>query len=127
MSDYSAFTIPLTKAQEWTKNWQKKHANLPKAFTLPIEDLLGCLTEMGVVTTDSDGNVTIKYAEDEKVRTYLGIAEDGGEKLVMVGTKKEDGTYTDIIHSEKDDVSSGIFDSSEPCPPNCDPKSPLNP
>ena len=49
MKDFSAFTIPLKEAQEWTKQWQSSYSKLPKAFTLPVEDLLGCLTEMGLL------------------------------------------------------------------------------
>jgi hypothetical protein len=44
----------------------------------------------------------------------------------MVGTKNEDGTYVDIVRDEKTPGNSGIYDYSEPCPPKCDPKSPLN-
>lgn len=126
MKDFSAFTIPLKEAQEWTKQWQSSYSKLPKAFTLPVEDLLGCLTEMGIINTDSDGNVTIKYNEGDKVRTYLGEDKDWNKKLIMVGTKNEEGTYVDIIRDAKAPGNSGIYDYSEPCPPKCDPKSPLN-
>ena len=40
--------------------------------------------------------------------------------------KNEDGTYVDIVRDEKTPGNSGIYDYSEPCPPKCDPKSPLN-
>ena len=124
------FTIPLSQAKEWTANWRKNNPNLSKAFLLPVEDLIGCLMEMGIITTDSKGNTTIKFKEEDKVRTYLGIDKDGEEKLIMVGTKNEGGTYTDIIREEtaveKSGGNSGIYNYSKPCPPECDPKSPLN-
>lgn len=132
MKDFSAFTISLTQAKEWTEKWRKQNPGQSKGFVLPIEDLLGCLVEMGILKLDSSGNGTVTYKEKQKVRTYLGIDEKGEEKLIMVGTKNEDGTYADIINDDSTSKKyapgdSGIYDLSEPCPPNCDPKSPLNP
>lgn len=131
MKDFSAFTISLEQAKEWTEKWRKQNPHQSKGFLMPIEDLLGCLIEMGIIKVDSDGNGTVTYKEYEKVRTYLGINSKGEEKLMMVGTKKEDGTYTDIIKDdsntkEKAPGDSGIYNYTEPCPPECDPKSPLN-
>lgn len=130
MKDFSAFTISVAQAKEWTEKWHKQNPKQSKGFLMPIEDLLGCLIEMGIIKVDSDGNGTVTYKENEKVRTYLGIDTKGEEKLIMVGTKNEDGTYIDIIgdetKAEKGPGVSGIFDFSEPCPTNCDPNSALN-
>ena len=131
MKDFSAFTISLEQAKEWTGKWRKQNPKQSKGFLMPIEDLLGCLIEMGIIKVDSDGNGTVTYKENEKVRTYLGVDTKGEEKLMMVGTKNDDGTYVDIIRDEtkeeKAPGDSGIYDLSEPCPPNCDPNSPINP
>ena len=129
MKDFSKFTIPVQTASEWTKKWKNKNPKNSKAFLLPIEDLLGCLVEMGIAKLDEHGNGTITYKENEKVRTYLGIDDNGEEKLLMVGTKNEGEIYTDIINedSEKEVSNSGIFDFTDPCPTDCDPNSPLNP
>lgn len=126
MKDYSLFTIPVEQAEEWTSKWQTENPKKTKAFLLPVEDLLGSLTEMGIIKTDVNGVVTIDSGKNEMVRTYLGIADDSEEKLLMVGTKNENGTYTDIINTEKEGNNSGIYNASQPCPPNCDTKSPLN-
>lgn len=125
MKDFNTFTIPLDQAAELTKQWQRNYPKLSKAFLLPVEDLLGCLTEMGVLKIDTDGTATINVGKNEKVRTYLGIDEKNEQKLLLVGTKNEDGIYRDLITESKDGGSSGIYDFSEPCPSKCDDTSPL--
>ena len=124
MKDFSSFTIPVEQAKEWTANWRKANPELSKAFLIPVEDLLGCLSEMGVIQTDAKGNTTINVQEGEMVRTYRGIDNDGTENLMMVGTKKEGDVYADIIN--EGDGNSGVYDFTSCCPPDCDPKSPLN-
>ena len=125
MEDFNNFTIPLKEAKEWTTQWQRNNPNLSKAFLLPVENLLGCLQEMGVLKIDSDGKATITLGKDQKVRTYIGLDEKKTQKLIMVGTKNENGVYKDLI-SENEDNNSGIYDFSRPCPYDCDLSSPLN-
>jgi len=112
-------SIPLKTAQKWAKRWRKlegeynKHHRL-NAFLIPKIDLQEVLKE-GV----------------DAVRAYIGVDDEGVEKLMIVGTKfdSETGIYVDLIAN---DVSAAnheggsIYDFTSPCPPNGDPNSPLN-
>jgi hypothetical protein len=110
--------IPLKTAQKWAKRWSKREGNYNKhhhlnAFLIPKVDLLEVLTE-GV----------------DAVRAYIGVDDEGVEKLMIVGTKynPETGIYIDMITvgvgnaaATKDD----IYDFTSPCPSVCDPQSPM--
>lgn len=135
--------ISLEQAIEWTGMWRDKESEYNKynecnAFLIPISDLKALLAEM-------EG-----AEEDAYVRGYLGVEQKPSftnepnfeEKMIFVGTKKcvdEDGkvTYVDLIdgydpvcESEPEAFSNGggggLWDFTDPCPPNCDPNSPLN-
>lgn len=133
-------TTPLTRtleeAERWSKAWQTKHPRISKAFRIPADDLLACFNEMGVqFTTDSNGKIQISPETYEPcVRAYLAIDDQGGEKLLIVGTTTDDGTsYRDIVKDEAKLIAagdpspngSGVYDFTTPCPDDCDPKSPL--
>ncbi|WP_299439123.1 hypothetical protein [uncultured Aquimarina sp.] len=139
-------TIPCEEASEWTAAWRKKHPNACNAFLVPVVDLIEVLNEMGVlsdkVAAKAQGEACIKGL---KIRAYGAVGSDSPEKkpeekLLVVGTKynRKTKVYQDIINEEIDAgdvklnsfgepvVSSGIYDFTEPCPPSCDPNSPLN-
>jgi len=123
-------SISLKTAIKWTTEWRSEESDYNKynkcnAFLIPAEDLAAVLKEI-------KHNPGVK-----KVRAYLGVDhETHEEKLILVGTQEEkqkDGSviYRDIINNATDSTSladgdSGIWDFSKPCPPECDPNSPLN-
>ena len=110
--------IPLKTAQKWAKRWSKQEGNYNKhhklhAFLIPKIDLLEVLRE-----------------DVDAVRAYIGINDEGVEKLMIVGTKYDPATkiYVDMINVgvgnapvQQDD----IYDFTSPCPPDCDPSSPM--
>ena len=111
--------ISLNEAQRWAKRWSKKEGDYNKhhnlnAFLIPKVDLLEVLKE-GV----------------DAVRAYIGVDDNGVEKLMIVGTKLDPktGIYVDMITVGIGNVEGeqdNIYDFTEPCPPAGDPKSPLN-
>jgi hypothetical protein len=110
--------IPLKTAQKWAKRWSKREGNYNKhhhlnAFLIPKVDLLEVLTE-GV----------------DAVRAYIGVDDEGVEKLMIVGTKydSETGIYVDMITVGVGDTAitkEDIYDFTSPCPSVCDPQSPM--
>ena len=111
-------SIPLKTAQKWSKRWFKQEEDYNKhhelhAFLIPKIDLLEVLRE-----------------DVDAVRAYIGINDKSVEKLMIVGTKYDPGTkiYVDMITvgvgnatAQQDD----IYDFTSPCPPDCDPSSPI--
>ncbi len=137
--------IPLETAIEWTAMWRDKESEYNKyhecnAFLIPLSDLQDLVKEMG------------NQGPDAKVRGYLGVEQVPSldpdkpafqEKLILVGTKKcVDGDtviYQDLIdgynpacppgaktEDGNGEGGGGIWDFTNPCPPDCDPESPLN-
>ncbi|TDE45818.1 hypothetical protein E0I26_03785 [Flavobacterium rhamnosiphilum] len=112
-------TILLKDAQKWAKRWTKKEGNYNKhhelhAFLIPKIDLLEVLRE-----------------DVDAVRAYIGIDDNGVEKLMIVGTKYDPATniYVDMITVGDGNVAAvadDIYDFTRPCPTTCDPNSPLN-
>ncbi|WP_299679929.1 hypothetical protein [uncultured Dokdonia sp.] len=107
--------IKLSDAENWTLKWQNetKGQNHCNAFLVPVQDLLGALSEMGILSIDGTGNIKGHYTDtqEEKIRTYMAIDETiittidktyppgetrdealkdagWGEKLLVVGTVK---------------------------------------
>lgn len=132
------YQIPVAKAAEWTALWREKCPNNCKAFLLPVEDLIGVLKEMNILQEQEVGIYKINEGENQYARAYMGIDKEttvgGGEKVILVGTKKEPFSkekfiYRDIINGSvedgDDDNGTGVFDFSRPCPNYCDPESPL--
>jgi len=108
-------------------------------------DLIDALEEMNVLVKDHKGRYSLKNVKDAGVRAYMAIDPEekagGGEKLLIVGTRIDcNGIHRDIIEGEKPSGckegeieahvaaldGSGVYDFTEPCPNNCDIKSPLN-
>ena len=98
----SDFTITLDEAQKWATSWRTTPPkDLAKGHWIPGEALTELLATEGVVN----------------VRAYMGVDETGTQKLMFVGV---DADGKDLI-----DDSHLIYDSTQPCPKNCDPTSPL--
>lgn len=98
----SDFTITLDEAKEWASSWRTTPPkDLAKGHWIPGEALSELLATEGVVN----------------VRAYMGVDETGTQKLMFVGV---DANGKDMI-----DDNNLIYDTTKPCPPNCDPTSPL--
>lgn len=114
-------TITLEEAKRWAAKWRQlegdynKHHEL-KAFLIPKIDILEVLAE-----------------DIDAARAYIGIDDDGIERLMIVGTRYDPktDTYVDMITgtSSKSDVTvqieGDIYDFTKPCPSTCDIDSPL--
>jgi len=107
-------TINLQTAQTWAKKWRKVEGNYNEhhevhAFLIPKEDIIQLL-EQGV----------------DAVRAYIGVDENNVEKLMIVGTLYNAATdiYKDMLPNQTPEGN--IYDFVSPCPPCCDPTSPLN-
>jgi hypothetical protein len=123
-------TISLKKAQKWAKRWVKKEGNYNKhhklnAFLIPAIDLKELLEEGGTHVRAYIGVQKIKSEKKGDKPTYV-------EKLMFVGTKLDPvtGVYLDMISLGNEDINAAaaaddIYDFTEPCPPACDPSSPL--
>jgi hypothetical protein len=118
--------ITLLKAQGWVANWKKTNGeDLGKkkvdSFLIPKVNLEKVLAQ-GI----------------DAARAYIGINNEGLQTLMIVGTRKENGIYVDMLpgygpkatNEGKDggDVGGGeIYDFTEPSPPGTgDPASPMN-
>ncbi len=136
----STKTRPIGDAKKWAYNWQSANPNKCKAFLMPAEDLIGALTEMGVI--NASGQVDATKVADAGVRAYMAIDETDtsksngyGEKLLIVGTYVDcNNVHRDIIEEELPSgckttmptpTGSGVFDFTYPCPSTCDDYSPL--
>ncbi len=137
----STKTISIDNAKAWAYNWQSANTKHCKAFLIPAEDLIGALTESGII--DASGTVVNNKVDAGAVRAYMAIDPSNGtdvsngygEKLLIVGTVKDRADiYRDIIIDEKQDgtdendnqrIGTGIFDFTTPCPSTCDENSPL--
>jgi hypothetical protein len=129
--------VDINDAKAWTQKWQDENPKHAKAFLIPINDLLGCMTEMGLtITKDANGNY-ISSNPIAHLRAYMGIdinelANGHGEKLVIVGTVKNGTTISDIVQEGVYPSGGGVkingsgaYDFTSPCPNLCDDKSPL--
>jgi len=141
------YEIPVDTAAKWTSVWRIACPDRCKAFLIPIEDLIGVLTEMQVLIPDGtskDGKAIFKYDEgtNRAVRAYMAIEPRNlqgkpEEKLLIVGTQKVgegiDVIYKDILNGRVDGdlilgdgKDSGVYDFTNPCPNACDDDSDLN-
>ncbi|WP_299219008.1 hypothetical protein [uncultured Aquimarina sp.] len=132
-------TISKDTGAQWTANWRTQHPNVVNAFLIPAVDFVEVLNEIGILD-DAAAQQAQTNANNlnSKVRGYLAIDGDGTEKIIFVGTENVDGVYRDIIDgtvdgnpttlksSASDTTTSGIYDFTTPCPPDCDQNSPLN-
>ena len=129
--------IDIADAKAWTKKWQDDNPKHAKAFLIPVDDLLACMTEMGLTISKDANGVYESNDANAKIRAYMGIDVNNlsvgfGEKLVYVGTVKDSGTYKDIVEDGSYPsggnirrIGSGAFDFTNPCPNECDTNSSL--
>jgi hypothetical protein len=115
--------ITLAQAIAWTGNWRKAPSTAARAFLVPVNDIEGVLNEIK------------GQGPNAKARVYLAIDDKGMEKLVIVGTEYIPATandkayYKDLLPATGETAGAGvngIWDFTEPCPPECDEGSPLN-
>lgn len=141
MNQNTENTISKQQGADWTANWRNANPNTVNAFLIPAVDFVEVLNEIGVL---DDAAATQAQANanqlNSQIRGYLAIDDDNTEKMIFVGTENVDGTYRDIIDgtidgdgtpttlksSASNPATSGVFDFTDPCPPACDPNSPLN-
>lgn len=111
--------ISLNTGISWTSQYRSAHTGGTKAFLVSVQALNSLLAEMGNPT---DPNVCI--------RIYKGLdPSTNEEKLILVGTEKDrTGIYEDLLPDSGDttDSAHNLYDFTKPCPPVCDPNSPLN-
>jgi hypothetical protein len=117
MSESNAdFTIDLTTARDYAKRWRAEDSDYEKhnklnAFLIPKQNLQYLLDQ-----------------DVDAVRAYLGVDEDGVEKLMIVGTKwsHETETHDDMLPLMDSKFQGKIYDFTRPCPQACGHKSALN-
>jgi hypothetical protein len=98
----SKFTITLDEAKNWAKKWRTSPPKeLAYAHLIKGEVLSAILAAENVVD----------------VRAYMGVDENGDQKLILVGV---DANGKDLI-----DANHLIYDRTNFCPPGCDASSPL--
>ncbi len=144
--------VTLDEAVLWTKIWRIACPTNCKAFSIPIQDLVDVLKEIGVLEHKEGKTYELNEKTINGVRAYMAIdpneSAGGGEKLLIVGTHPELNQKTgkmvqrDIINGKIDnkgpvinpkngladsmgDPETGIFDFTSPCPDACDDDSPL--
>lgn len=125
--------IYIKDAIAWTKAWQKVNPNLPKAFSIPIGDLMELLQELGVLQNDGKGNLTTHGTTNpaDGIRAYMATDLSTNEdKLILVGTVNVNGVAEDQVKGTTNTLKvslagEGAFDFVVPCPKKCDLKSPL--
>ena len=128
--------INIADAKAWTKKWQDDNPNHAKGFLIPIDDLLACISQLGLTITKNANGIYESNDPNAKIRAYMGIdinnlSEGFGEKLVYVGTVNDNGTYKDVVEEGSypktgiSRIGSGAFDFTNPCPNACDINSPL--
>jgi hypothetical protein len=102
----SPYLIPLQTAVNWTTAWRGANTNSIKAFLINIDEI----------------NDMLKEAGTNSIRLYFGL-DNGVEKLALVAVNAQG---QDIISpTVNNQVISGTYDFCTPCPPTCDPLSPL--
>lgn len=102
----SSYLIPLQTAVNWTTAWRGANSNSIKAFKINIDEVNDMLKETGT----------------SSIRLYFGL-DNGVEKLALVAVN---ANGQDIINpTVNGQMISGTYDFCDPCPPTCDPSSPL--
>lgn len=96
-------TISLETAQAWAKKWRDTPGATIKAHLIPQADITQLMAEKDV----------------QDVRAYIGIDENGINKLMLVGV---DANGNDLINDANNQY---IYDFTQPCPDTCNVTSPL--
>ncbi len=142
-NEWKAVAVPLSQAQDWVTQWIDTNTIGNTSFK--PTDL------RAFVVRRSDFVQLLAQTETEYVRMYIGLkpnpdSKNGQEPCLILASAAVKGTT--MLHYEGDDkdniidligeqkvynlregieVSENyqVFDVSRPCPPICDPKSPL--
>ena len=96
-------TITLQTAQAWAKKWRDTPGATVKAHLIPQIDITQLMNEKDVVD----------------IRAYIGIDDNGENKLMLVGV---DANGNDLIDDANEQY---IYDFTKPCPTTCNVTSPL--
>lgn len=96
-------TITLQTAQAWAKKWRDTPGSTVKAHLIPQIDITQLMNEKDVVD----------------IRAYIGIDDNGENKLMLVGV---DANGNDLIDDANEQY---IYDFTKPCPTTCNVTSPL--
>lgn len=140
MNENNENTISKDEGAQWTANWRSQHPNAVNAFLIPAVDFVEVLNEIGVLNDTAAQQAQANANNlNSQIRGYLAIDNNGTEKMIFVGTENVNGVNRDIIDgtidgntptslksSAADTGTSGVFDFTSPCPPDCDDNSPLN-
>jgi hypothetical protein len=118
--------IPLTEGKLWAEKYRRSSGleedgkNKVDAYLIPLETLKQVLDQ-----------------DIDAVRAYKGINNAGQQVLMFVGTKLDakTGIYKDVFKTgvaAKDSAATAdgggvVYNMTQPCPPNGDPTSPMNP
>jgi hypothetical protein len=99
--------LDLQDAVNWATNWRRANPGSNKAFLVDFSEVTSIQAETGATS----------------FRVYFGLDSTGAEKLILVGV---DSNGNDIINPVVNGhQESGTYDFNMPCPPTCDPGSPL--
>jgi len=96
-------TITLETAQAWAQKWRDTPGATVKAHLIPQIDITQLMNEKDVVD----------------IRAYIGIDDNGENKLMLVGV---DANGNDLIDDANEQY---IYDFTKPCPTTCNVTSPL--
>lgn len=142
-NEWQSVAVPLADAQSWVSNWINANpANDPDFKPSDIR---------AFVVRRADFVETLAQPDTEYARIYIGLKPNpdtklGYEPCIVIASAAVKGTIIkDYDGDDKDDIvdligeqtvydiATGkeikgdyqVFDVSRPCPPICDPKSPL--
>ena len=139
MSDTNVdLTISLNTAREYAKRWREEKSdyddhNRLHGFLIPrqnLEALLAQITAIEEKNAANDSNANDGENKDGiyNLRAYIGVDENGYEKLMVVGTKynKVMQSHDDMLPLLDTAIPGKIYDFTRPCPQSCGYMSALN-
>jgi hypothetical protein len=98
----------LPAAAALTSRWRQRH---PEAIKAARFDRAAC-------------DRLLAHPEAAGIRIYLGEKADGSWTYVMVATAKDGRDLVPAVGAT--DQQAGLAEEADPCPPDCDPTSPLS-
>ena len=63
--------ISIADAKAWTKKWQDNNSNHAKGFLIPVDDLLACMSQLGLTITKNSDGVYESDDANAKIRAYM--------------------------------------------------------
>ncbi|MBD98728.1 MAG: hypothetical protein CMO34_02710 [Verrucomicrobia bacterium] len=94
----SNYTITLQEGIDWTTNFRNQNPSSVKAFKIDQAEINEILAEPNAAG----------------IRAYMGIDNNGNEKLIMVA-----------VGNSGNDILNTVYDHALPCPAHCDDNSVL--